>query len=98
LLLLATIRRVELLVQCGDAVAKLSRLGGERRGFDLFQQSMTAVLLDRLTHRYTIFEMNGERYRSRESVKSAKPAKQKKTQEACHGGGIDLPSSVQTAI
>jgi DNA replication protein DnaC len=42
---------------------------------------MTAALLDRLTHRCTIFEMNGESYRFRESVKSAKSAKEKKTQE-----------------
>jgi len=42
---------------------------------------MTAVLLDRLTHRCTIFEMNGESYHFRESVKSAKPAKEKKQQE-----------------
>jgi DNA replication protein DnaC len=42
---------------------------------------MTAALLDRLTHRCTIFEMNGESYRFRESVKSIKPAKEKKTQE-----------------
>lgn len=39
---------------------------------------MTAALLDRLTHRCHIFEMNGESYRFRESVKSAKPAKEKK--------------------
>lgn len=43
---------------------------------------MTAALLDRLTHRCTIFEMNGESYRFRESVKAVKPAKEKKTQEA----------------
>ncbi len=43
---------------------------------------MTAALLDRLTHRCTIFEMNGESYRFRESVKSAKPAKEKKQQES----------------
>ena len=43
---------------------------------------MTAALLDRLTHRCTIFEMNGESYRFRESVKSIKPAKEKKTQES----------------
>ncbi len=42
---------------------------------------MTAALLDRLTHRCHIFEMNGESYRFRESVKSAKPAKENKTQE-----------------
>lgn len=43
---------------------------------------MTAALLDRLTHRCTIFEMNGESYRFRESVKFARPTKEKKTQEA----------------
>jgi DNA replication protein DnaC len=42
---------------------------------------MTAALLDRLTHRCTIFEMNGESYRFRESVKS-KATKEKKTQES----------------
>ena len=31
---------------------------------------MTAALLDRLTHRCHIFEMNGESYRFRESMKS----------------------------
>jgi len=39
---------------------------------------MTAALLDRLTHRCTIFEMNGESYRFRESAKSNKPTKEKK--------------------
>ncbi len=43
---------------------------------------MTAALLDRLTHRCTIFEMNGESYRFRESTKNGKAAKEKKTQEA----------------
>ena len=33
---------------------------------------MTAALLDRLTHRCHIFEMNGESYRFRESVKAGK--------------------------
>ena len=33
---------------------------------------MTAALLDRLTHRCQIFEMNGESYRFRESVKAKK--------------------------
>lgn len=42
---------------------------------------MTAALLDRLTHRCTIFEMNGESYRFRESVKSAKATKEKKSQQ-----------------
>jgi hypothetical protein len=35
---------------------------------------MTAALLDRLSHRCDIFEMNGESYRFRESMKS-KPTK-----------------------
>ena len=34
-----------------------------------------AVLLDRLTHRCHIFEMNGESYRFRESVKAARKGK-----------------------
>jgi hypothetical protein len=42
---------------------------------------MTAALLDRLTHCCTIFKMNGESCRFRDSVKSAKPTKEKKTQE-----------------
>jgi DNA replication protein DnaC len=33
---------------------------------------MTAALLDRLTHRCEIFEMNGESYRFRESMKTKK--------------------------
>ena len=37
----------------------------------IFQgERMTAALLDRLTHHCHIFEMNGESYRFRESMKS----------------------------
>jgi DNA replication protein DnaC len=39
---------------------------------------MTAALLDRLTHRCHIFEMNGESYRFRESMKTKKNAKANK--------------------
>lgn len=38
-------------------------------------ERMTAALLDRLTHRCHIFEMNGESYRFRESMKTKKPKK-----------------------
>jgi DNA replication protein DnaC len=38
-------------------------------------ERMTAALLDRLTHRCHIFEMNGESYRFRESLKAKKPKK-----------------------
>jgi DNA replication protein DnaC len=38
-------------------------------------ERMTAALLDRLTHKCHIFEMNGESYRFRESMKSKKAAK-----------------------
>ena len=38
-------------------------------------ERMTAALLDRLTHRCQIFEMNGESYRFRESVKTRKKDK-----------------------
>jgi len=38
-------------------------------------ERMTAALLDRLTHRCQIFEMNGESYRFRESAKAAREKK-----------------------
>ena len=42
----------------------------------IFQgERMTAALLDRLTHRCHIFEMNGESYRFRESMKNKKGKK-----------------------
>jgi DNA replication protein DnaC len=40
---------------------------------------MTAALLDRLTHRCEIFEMNGESYRFRESMKTKKQKDPKKS-------------------
>lgn len=40
-------------------------------------ERMTAALLDRLTHRCHIFEMNGESYRFRESAKQNKESKAK---------------------
>ena len=45
----------------------------------MFQgERMTAALLDRLTHRCHIFEMNGESYRFRESMKGKKDKDPKK--------------------
>ena len=41
-------------------------------------ERMTAALLDRLTHRCHIFEMNGESYRFRESMKAKKDREAKK--------------------
>jgi hypothetical protein len=38
-------------------------------------ERLTAALLDRLTHRVQILEMNGESYRFRESLRSGKPQK-----------------------
>ena len=40
-------------------------------------ERMTAALRDRLTHRCHIFEMNGESYRFRESMKAKQPKKAK---------------------
>jgi len=42
-------------------------------------ERMTAALLDRLTHRCHIFEMNGQSYRFRESAAANTPRKAKKT-------------------
>lgn len=41
-------------------------------------ERMTAALLDRLTHRCHIFEMSGESYRFRESMKARKTSKKSK--------------------
>ena len=58
----------------------------------IFQgERMTAALLDRLTHRCHIFEMNGESYRFRESVKAGK-----KTRAAGEGKPPD-PKAASTA-
>jgi hypothetical protein len=46
------------------------------RDYFIFQgERMTAALLDRLTHHCHIFEINGESYRFRESMKSKKGRK-----------------------
>ena len=41
-------------------------------------ERMTPALLNRLTHRYHLFEMNGESYRFRESMKGKRTAKPSK--------------------
>jgi DNA replication protein DnaC len=46
---------------------------------------MTAALLDRLTHRCEIFEMNGESYRFRESMKAKSDKDPKKTKDPRKG-------------
>lgn len=73
---------VELLFQVfADRYERASLLITSNLPFSEWQQvfqgeRMTAALLDRLTHRCHIFEMNGESYRFRESMK-AKKAKKK---------------------
>jgi len=69
---------VELLFRVfGDRYERASMLVTSNLPFSewnqIFQgERMTAALLDRLTHRCHIFEMNGESYRFRESMKSKK--------------------------
>ncbi len=46
---------------------------------------MTAALLDRLTHRCEIFEMNGESYRFRESMKTKTDKEPKKPKDPRKG-------------
>jgi DNA replication protein DnaC len=46
---------------------------------------MTAALLDRLTHRCEIFEMNGESYRFRQSMKAKTDKEAKKTKDPKKG-------------
>ena len=45
-------------------------------------ERMTAALLDRLTHRCHIFELNGESYRFRESMKAKKGKSSKAGKES----------------
>ena len=72
---------VELLVPAPDGpVRAIERADheqpGVRRLVRVFQgERMTAALLDRMTHRCHIFEMNGESYRFRESMKAKKGRK-----------------------
>ena len=47
----------------------------------IFQgERMTAALLDRLTHHCQIFEMNGESYRFRESMKLRRAERRSETE------------------
>ena len=72
---------VELLFRVfGDRYERASMLVTSNLPFSewnqIFQgERMTAALLDRLTHHCHIFEMNGESYRFRESMKSKKGRK-----------------------
>jgi len=72
---------VELLFRVfGDRYERASMLVTSNLPFSewnqIFQgERMTAALLDRLTHHCHIFEMNGESYRFRESIKSKKSRK-----------------------
>jgi DNA replication protein DnaC len=50
-------------------------------------ERMTAALLDRLTHRCHIFEMNGESYRFRESMKAKKGKPGRKEAKEAEGEG-----------
>jgi DNA replication protein DnaC len=58
-----------------SSVLITSNLGFGEWGQVFRGDRMTAALLDRLTHRCEIFEMNGESYRFRESMKTKKGRK-----------------------
>ena len=72
---------VELLFRVfGDRYERASVLFTSNLPFSKWSQifqgeRMTGALLDRLTHHCHIFEMNGESYRFRESMKSTKSRK-----------------------
>ncbi len=64
----------------GDRYERASQLVTSNHPFSQWNQifqgeRMTAALLDRLTHHCHIFEMNGDSYRFRESMKSKKSRK-----------------------
>jgi len=66
-----TVGRISSLAELGLRPIQAEPVQGQ-----VFQgERMTAALLDRLTHRCHIFEMNGESYRFRESVKAGKKSK-----------------------
>lgn len=54
-------------------------------------ERMTAALLDRLTHHCHIFEMNGESYRFRESMKGKRPQRESIRQKRSEGKSKDGP-------
>jgi len=59
-------------------------------------ERMTAALLDRLTHRCHIFEMNGESYRFRESVKAGKRTKAASDAKTATEGKTADPKAAST--
>ena len=59
-------------------------------------ERMTAALLDRLTHRCHIFEMNGESYRFRESVKAGKKGRTTPDAKTTPGGKTPDPKAAST--
>lgn len=77
--LLSAFFRASLLDPTGDRLSCSCHLYSNLAFGDwgqVFQgERMTAALLDRLTHRCHIFEMNGQSYRFRESVKAGKKTK-----------------------
>ncbi len=74
---LGQLDRVDLLIVDELGYLSFSR-GGAELLFQVFADRMTAALLDRLTHRCETFEMNGESYRFRESMKAKKEKDPKK--------------------
>ena len=72
LLLKANLKQLRLPTVAAE-FEKLAREAAEaEEGYERYLLRLTAALLDRLTHRCHIFEMDGESYRFRESMKGKK--------------------------
>ena len=74
-MLKSNLKQLRLPTMCAEFEKLAREASSANENYEQYLLRMTAALLDRLTHRCHIFEMNGESYRFRESMKSKKPKK-----------------------